>query len=62
MQIAPDQIIVYPVPLRPDVVVRLHMPANLTKEEAEKIANVIKAFARPLEKGVVKITPCKAQS
>lgn len=35
-----------PVPIREDVLVRIHgIPADLTSAEAEKIANVVKAYA-----------------
>jgi hypothetical protein len=37
---------VYPIPIRADLVVRIHgLPYDLTKAEAEKIANVVKAMA-----------------
>lgn len=37
---------VFPVPIRPNVVVRIHgLPYDLTPVEAEKIANVVKAMA-----------------
>jgi len=39
-----DQIIVIPIQLRPDVVVRIHIPANITKREAERIGKVVKSF------------------
>lgn len=36
---------VFPIPLRADLVVRIHgLPFDLTAEEAEKIANVVKAL------------------
>jgi len=38
--------IIFPVPIRPDVVVRVvGVPSNLTKKEATKIANVVLALA-----------------
>lgn len=37
---------VYPIPIRADLVVRIHgLPFDLTKAEAERIANVVKAMA-----------------
>jgi hypothetical protein len=37
---------VFPIPIRPDIVVRIHgLPFDLTQSEAEKIANVVKAMA-----------------
>ena len=42
----PNQTIVVPIQIRKDLVVRIHMPANLTKDEAEKVANVVKAMAQ----------------
>jgi hypothetical protein len=37
---------VFPIPIRPDVVVRIHgLPFDLSTAEAEKIANVVKAMA-----------------
>lgn len=37
---------VFPIPIRPDVVVRIHgMPFDLTTAEADKIANVVRAMA-----------------
>lgn len=37
---------VFPIPIRPDVVVRIHgLPFDLTSAEADKIANVVKAMA-----------------
>lgn len=37
---------VFPIPIRPDVVVRIHgMPFDLTAAEADKIANVVRAMA-----------------
>ena len=37
---------VYPIPIRVDLVVRIHgLPFDLTKAEAERIANVVKAMA-----------------
>jgi hypothetical protein len=37
---------VYPIPIRADLVVRIHgLPFDLTKAEAEKIANVVRAMA-----------------
>lgn len=45
MQYSPDQILVLPIALRDGVVVRIHIPANLTKDEAERVGNVVKAMA-----------------
>ena len=42
-----DQTIVVPIPIRDDLIIRVHLPANLTKVEAEKVANVVKAMALP---------------
>lgn len=37
---------VFPIPIRPDVIVRIHgLPFDLSAAEAEKIANVVKAMA-----------------
>jgi hypothetical protein len=37
---------VFPIPIRADVVVRIHgLPFDLTTSEAEKIANIVKAMA-----------------
>lgn len=37
---------VYPIPIRADLVVRIHgLPFDLTKAEAERIANIVKAMA-----------------
>lgn len=37
---------VYPIPIRADLVVRIHgLPFDLTRAEAERIANVVKAMA-----------------
>lgn len=41
----PDQTIVVPIQIRKDLIVRIHIPANLTKDEAAKVANVVKAMA-----------------
>ena len=39
---------VFPIPIRPDVVVRIHgMPFDLTTAEAEKIAAIVRAMAMP---------------
>lgn len=35
----------YPFPLRPNLVVQLYLPLDLTKEEAERIAVYIKTLA-----------------
>lgn len=42
---APDQEIQIPIPLRPDVTVRIWIPADLKKSEAERIARVVQGFA-----------------
>jgi hypothetical protein len=37
---------VYPIPIRADLVVRIHgLPFDLTRAEAERIANIVKAMA-----------------
>lgn len=37
---------VYPIPIRQDLVIRIHgLPFDLTKTEAERIANVVRAMA-----------------
>lgn len=39
--------IVFPVPLRPDLIVELHnVPSDMTESEAERIASVVKALAQ----------------
>jgi hypothetical protein len=39
---------VFPIPIRPDVVVRIHgMPFDLTTAEADKIAAIVRAMAMP---------------
>lgn len=44
----PSNVNVFPIPIRADVVVRIHgLPFDLSATEAEKIANVIKAMAMP---------------
>jgi hypothetical protein len=41
-----DHEVVFPVPIRPDVVVKITgIPSDLTKQEAAKIANVVNALA-----------------
>jgi len=35
-----------PIPLRPGVVVRVYLPADLKKSEADRIARAILGFAR----------------
>ncbi len=40
---------VIPIPIRADFTVRIHIPLDLTKAEAEKIARVILAYATPKE-------------
>lgn len=37
--------IVFPIPIRPGVVVQVQMPTDLTRGEAEKAVRVIKALA-----------------
>jgi hypothetical protein len=42
----PSHVNVFPVPIRPDVVVRIHgLPFDLTAAEADKIAAVVRAMA-----------------
>lgn len=36
---------VIPIPLREDFVARVHIPVDLTSEEASKIARVVLAYA-----------------
>lgn len=40
-------LIVLPIPLRPDVIVQIHIPHDLTKAEAEKISRIVLAMAVP---------------
>jgi hypothetical protein len=40
-----DEFIVCPIPLRHDVIAQVHVPHDLTKAEAEKIARIIVAMA-----------------
>jgi len=43
----PDVGVTFPIPVRPDTVVRImNLPSDLTKKEASKIANVIMALAQ----------------
>jgi hypothetical protein len=42
-----DMNLVIPIEIRPGVVVRIHAPADLTRSEAEWVADVIKAYVRP---------------
>lgn len=37
---------VIPIPLRPNVTAFVHIPLDLTKREAEKIARVVLAYAK----------------
>jgi hypothetical protein len=37
--------LVVPIAIREDDVVRLHFPSDITPEEAEKVARVIRAYA-----------------
>lgn len=37
--------VVFPIPIRPDVIVRVHIPHDLTKKEAEQISRVVMALA-----------------
>lgn len=41
------ELVVFPVPIRDDVIAQVKVPHDLTKEEAEKIARVVMAFAIP---------------
>ena len=43
------QYIVVPVAIRENDTVRLHFPSDITAEEAEKVARVIRAYATPSE-------------
>lgn len=40
-----DDPVIYPVELREGVVAKLHLPRDMTKAEAEKIARVVMALA-----------------
>lgn len=40
-----NDLVVFPIPIRPDVVAQVKIPHDLTKEEAEKIARVVMALA-----------------
>lgn len=51
--IGADDLIPIPVVLRPDVVVKLHLPPSLIRREAEKIARIIRAFAGASSAGEV---------
>jgi hypothetical protein len=42
-----DFMLVIPIAIRPDHVVRIHIPADLTKDEADRIASVIMGFVHP---------------
>ena len=43
---SPSHVNVFPIPIRPDVVVRIHgLPFDLTATEADKIAAVVRAMA-----------------
>lgn len=42
-QTRPD---VIPIPLRADVTAFVHIPLDLTKQEAEKVARVVLAYAK----------------
>ena len=39
-----DFMLVIPIAIRPDHIVRIHIPADLTKDEADRIGNVIMGF------------------
>lgn len=41
----PQELTIFPIPLRPGVVVKVHIPYDLTQAEAGRIAEVVKAFA-----------------
>ena len=42
-----NQRIVFPIPLRPDLVIELHnIPSDLTDAEAERISAIVKALAK----------------
>lgn len=43
----PDEtaLTVFPVPIRKNTIAQVHIPSDLTKEEAEKICRVVMAFA-----------------
>lgn len=45
------QYIVVPIAIRDYEHVRIHFPVDITPEEAEKVARVIKAYAVPDQRG-----------
>ena len=42
----PAEVSIFPIPIRPDVQVRVQFPHNLMKAEAEKVARVVLALAK----------------
>jgi hypothetical protein len=39
------EIIVFPIPIRPDIVVQVQMPVDLTSAEGKRVARVVAAMA-----------------
>ena len=44
-----DDIVIVPIEIRPGLAVKVALPANITRTEAEKVAAVIIAYAAPEE-------------
>lgn len=44
-----DGVVNYPFPLRPNLVVQLRLPLNLTREEVDRIAAFLQMLARASE-------------
>jgi len=42
-----DDIVVVPIEIRPGLTVKVALPANISRAEAEKVAAVIIAYASP---------------
>lgn len=38
--------LLFPIAIRKDVTINVHMPTDLTKAEAEKVARVVMAYAK----------------
>lgn len=45
--VPPSQVIAYDLPLRPDLLVRLTLPADLTKADADRVAEFVQSLAFP---------------
>jgi hypothetical protein len=41
------EIIVFPIPIRPDIVVQVQMPVDLTAAEGKRVARVVAAMPQP---------------